>query len=121
MSAILLRSGFEVCVAKDGNEGLAVFQEEQPEVVITDLFMPDKEGIETIRELKKGSPKLKIIAMSGGSMVEGPDYLIAAKLLGADLALSKPFGSEELVNTVNKLLGKDIGNPGPQKNVGTQT
>lgn len=104
---ILHREGFEVSVATDGNDGMRVFFEVQPDVVITDLIMPDKEGIETIIELRKKSPELIIIAMSGGGRDDSRDYLPAAKSLGANATLYKPFESEELVNAINQLVGGD--------------
>ena len=91
-------------MAKDGVEGLSVFHQEQPDVVLTDLIMPDKEGIETIMDLRKISPNLVIIAMSGGSLNKGYDYLPAAQNLGANATLKKPFEAEELINAINQLI-----------------
>ncbi len=74
------------------------------DLVITDLIMPDKEGIETILELRKAYPKLKIIAMSGGGRVGPESYLKLALKLGAAAILDKPFDRDRLVALVRKVL-----------------
>jgi len=106
---ILLRqvmewSGYEVVEAADGRAGMLKQRKEQADLVITDLIMPEQEGLETITGLKKEYPELKIIAISGGGRI-GPDaYLPAAQELGADRVFSKPFDVRELANTVKELL-----------------
>jgi len=106
---ILLRqvmewAGYEVVEAADGREGMLKQRKEHADLVITDLIMPEQEGLETITGLKKEYPKLKIIAISGGGRI-GPDaYLPAAQELGADRVFSKPFDVRELANTVKELL-----------------
>jgi CheY-like chemotaxis protein len=74
------------------------------DLVITDLIMPGKEGIEAILELRKAYPKLKIIAMSGGGRVGPESYLKLALKLGAAAVLDKPFDRERLLTTVRKVL-----------------
>jgi DNA-binding response OmpR family regulator len=106
---ILLRqvmewAGYEVVEAADGRAGMLTQRREQADLVITDLIMPEQEGLETITGLKKEYPELKIIAISGGGRI-GPDaYLPAAQELGADRVFSKPFDVRELANTVKELL-----------------
>ena len=73
-------------------------------MIITDLIMPDKEGLETINELKKESPGIKIIAMSGGGTGRTGCHLDTAKLLGADATFEKPFARKELVKAIGELI-----------------
>ncbi len=95
----------DVLVAEDGQEGLQIVNSTlEIDLVITDLIMPGKEGIETILELKRDRPEIKILAISGGGKVGPHDYLTLAKGLGADLTLTKPFLKEDLCGAVNYLL-----------------
>ena len=103
IQALLQADGFEVVVAGDGEAALAAHQTRPADVVITDLFMPDKDGIETIVELKKLSPKLKIVAMSGWTSTQGSDYLRVAREIGATVTLQKPFDPQELSRVVRQL------------------
>jgi DNA-binding NtrC family response regulator len=102
---MLERAGFEVVLASNGNEGLALFNKTQVDLVITDIIMPEKEGLETIREMKKFQPDLKIIAMSGGGKITADNYLETAKIFGASRTLGKPFSQKQLVSTVQDLMG----------------
>jgi CheY-like chemotaxis protein len=101
---ILARVGHEVAEAADGEEGLAHMRARMPDLLITDILMPNKEGIETIREVRRLAPALPILVMSGnaGSAL----YMQMAKLLGAHAALAKPFRAVELVAAVEKLLAR---------------
>ena len=81
---------------------VSIFRRTRPALVITDLVMPDKEGIETIRELRQAAPTVPILAISRGT--NHPIYLRAATKLGATEALDKPFGNEELLAVVTRLL-----------------
>jgi DNA-binding response OmpR family regulator len=104
MIAIALKSvGHLVTEAEDGEEGLRKFKEEPPDIVITDLVMPHKEGLETITDLKKDDPALPIIAMSG-SRLDSHLYLDIAGRIGARVTLSKPFTMERLFAEVNKII-----------------
>jgi CheY-like chemotaxis protein len=101
----LEQSGYFVLEADNGNTGIAAFRQNPVDLVIVDLFMPGKEGIETIIELRKGYPELKILAISGGIPKYGPDNLLySAQLLGADCCLSKPFTVQQLLDVIEKLL-----------------
>jgi DNA-binding response OmpR family regulator len=101
---MLERKQFTVFAAADGEEGLNIWQNLNPDLVITDIIMPNKEGIETILELKRKNKQVKIIAISGGGRTNAQDNLRSAKLLGASLTLSKPFESDELLAAVRSLL-----------------
>jgi CheY-like chemotaxis protein len=102
---MLERAKHTVIEAEDGERGLTVFAEQDPAIVITDLLMPKKEGIETIQEIRRLRPDAKIIAMSGSEDVRGnSQYLDAAKRLGADAVLAKPFQSAALAAVVDQLL-----------------
>jgi DNA-binding response OmpR family regulator len=100
----LRRAGCEVLSAADGAAALQLYQEHPVDLVITDLIMPGKEGLETIMELRRLRHDLKIIAMSGGGHVGPEDYLSVAAQLGATITLSKPFSAQELLETVKGLL-----------------
>ena len=101
---MLAKVGYEVRQAGDGNQALEVCAQFGPDLVLTDIIMPDKEGLETIQELLEICPGMKIIAMSGGVMF-GPDsYLPLAQKLGAKATLQKPFMREELISTINQVL-----------------
>ncbi len=98
--------GHAVAEARDGKKGVALYEREATDVVITDLIMPEKEGIETIVELRRKSPGVKIIAMSGGGRVTPNDYLEIARKMGAKRVLSKPFSNEALAAAINEVLAE---------------
>jgi DNA-binding response OmpR family regulator len=100
----LEQEGFVVHEAGNGNEGLTRIALAIPDVVITDILMPDKEGIETILELRRRYPTIRIIAISGGGRTGNKDFLRTAKHLGADRTLAKPFGLTELLKLVREVL-----------------
>ncbi len=101
--AVLTRAGHEVLEAGNGKDGVQVFNDEPCEVVITDIIMPEKDGIETILDLRRDHPNLKVIAISGGGRSTPDNYLHSAKLLGADRAIRKPFTNEEILSAVAEL------------------
>jgi DNA-binding response OmpR family regulator len=103
IKALLQADGFDVAVAADGDAALASHRLRPADVVVTDLFMPDKDGIETIIELKKLYPSVKIIAMSGWTSTRGSDYLQVAREIGAAVTLQKPFDPQELSRVVREL------------------
>jgi len=106
MRRVLEKAGHVVTEAEDGEAGLALLEEELPDMVVTDLLMPEKEGIETILEMRQSFPDLPVLAVSGadGGVEEGP--LLDARLLGADSTLSKPFSLEEFLEAVEDVLRK---------------
>jgi len=101
---ILTKAGHAVVEADDGKRGLIEFARECPDLVICDILMPNKEGLETIRELRQTKSAVPILAISGGGRLGTSDFLRFAKGLGANAALSKPFSADEIVETVGSLL-----------------
>lgn len=96
--------GHEVSVAENGHDGLRRFEERPFTLVICDILMPEKEGIETIREIKKKSPDTQIIAISGGGCSGNLEFLKMAQSLGADCTIRKPFEIEVMERTISDLL-----------------
>ena len=97
--------GFEVLQARDGQEAMNHLDEgKQPLVVITDLIMPRKEGLEVILEIRKLHPGIRLIAMSGGGRSKAADFLQMAARLGADAIMPKPIDIAELEKTVRDLM-----------------
>jgi CheY-like chemotaxis protein len=104
---ILETEGYKVTDSADGNAALDLCRKQPPELIITDLIMPDKEGIETIIELKRDFPDVKIIAISGGGRITANEYLELAETFGANMTLSKPISRDELLTAVGAVLGSD--------------
>ena len=101
----LEEAGYEVSEAANGEEGIKRYREKPAELVIADIIMPKKEGIETMMELKRDFPDVKIIAVSGGGVVDPKDYLEGAKLIGGAMrTFAKPFKKEELLQAITELL-----------------
>ena len=100
---MLQGAGFIVVRAADGDKGLKLMKEGKVDLIITDIIMPVKEGIETIREIHAYDAALPIIAVSGGGHGAG-NYLRMAQALGATEVLAKPFGQEELLGAVKRCL-----------------
>ncbi len=96
--------GYTVTEASNGREGLKRYHENPADLIITDIIMPDKEGTETIMELKKENPAIKIIAMSGGGKNKPDGYLHTAKLLGAKQTFEKPIRKDALLEAIKKLI-----------------
>jgi len=103
---ILERKGYQTLAAPDGRRGLNIFRSEQPDLVITDIIMPEKEGLETIREIHDERPGAKILAISGGGRIGNMDFLEFAGKLGACEILPKPFDPAELLDHVGRCLGR---------------
>jgi DNA-binding response OmpR family regulator len=103
LRTILQSKGYEVVEAANGEAGLRIFQSMPVDLVMTDILMPEKEGLSTIMDLKKTKPGLKIIAMSGGALKSG-HYLSVARKFGADRVLEKPFHIDAVLEAVEALL-----------------
>lgn len=107
LTRILQAGGHEVVSASDGRKGVALFKMNPAEVVITDIYMPNQEGLATIMELRKAYPDLKIIAMSGGGARATMDVLPVAAALGAGHTLRKPFTPAEVAALMADVLGEN--------------
>ena len=112
---MLERAGHEVDTALNGKEGMEIFKENKPDLLITDIIMPEREGLETIFELRKNYPELKIIAISGGGRIGPNGYLPGAKLFGADMVFQKPLDQKEFMKAVSKLLNESEGKNFPMQ------
>ncbi|HTV90484.1 MAG TPA: response regulator [Stellaceae bacterium] len=106
VARMLRRWGYDVAVAEDGRRGLALFHDIEPRLVITDIIMPDQDGIETIREIRRVRPDAQIIAMSGCGRLGNLDFLNIAAKLGAGEVISKPFEPATLRDCVTRCLAK---------------
>jgi CheY-like chemotaxis protein len=104
---MLEQAGYDVVEARNGCEGVQRFRAMPPDLVITDIFMPEQEGLETIRILRQTCPAIKIIAISGGGQKRTLNFLSVAEKLGAQRTLWKPFRRQELLEAVRELLGED--------------
>jgi DNA-binding response OmpR family regulator len=104
LRTILERAGHVVDEAGDGNQALRAFAAERPDLVITDIVMPDREGIETIAQLRGENPGVPIIAMSGGGSAGSTLFLELARQLGATRTLNKPIRQAELLAAVDACL-----------------
>ncbi|MDP6175052.1 MAG: response regulator [Rhodospirillales bacterium] len=100
----LSRAGHEMFEAADGSDGLSVFGLKRPDMVITDIFMPGMDGLETTRILLEIDPNLRIMAMSGGGPSQRMEYLEHAQTFGACGIIAKPFLPSELVAKVDEML-----------------
>lgn len=106
---MLSRKGFDVVTADNGRIALQKLERSPVELVITDIFMPELDGIEFIAEVNKIKPDLKIIAISGGySFIRPEQYLSIAKNLGAVTILEKPVKSHKLIQTINDILDAEL-------------
>ena len=101
---ILEPEGHSVTEAPDGQVGVRICPEKHPELVITNIIMPEKDGLETIRELKRDYPDLKIIAISGCDNGDKKGYLSLAEAYGAAHTFEKPFDPDELRHCVSEML-----------------
>lgn len=100
----LNRHGHDTLTAENGLVGMQLFESDSFDLVITDIIMPEQEGLETISQLKGRNPRTGILVISGGGSITADDYLKLALALGADAALAKPFNLSELDRTVNDML-----------------
>ena len=100
----LSRHRFTVLEAENGKEAIAHFKPSLTDLVITDLIMPEEDGLKVIMRLREMKPSIKIIAISGGGKASPGSYLNLAKALGADAVYSKPFSVGEMINKIEELL-----------------
>lgn len=102
---VLESQGYEVLEAPDGSAGTRLYRREPCDLIITDILMPEQEGIQTIRELRRDFPDVKVIAISGGGKaMSDTDCLHLAAVLGAQRTFSKPLDMKELLKSVQELL-----------------
>jgi CheY-like chemotaxis protein len=101
---MLQAGGHDVTEAENGQQALSCLEHHQVDVVVTDIIMPEKNGLETISEIRRKYPNIRIIAVSGGARPYGPGALNAAETLGANGSLAKPFGQKEILDLVDQLL-----------------
>jgi len=104
LTLMLEREGYEIIEAADGVAGIKIYRQNPADLIITDLIMPNKDGIGMIIDLRKEFPDVKIIAMSGGGLNKPDGYLKGAKKLGAACTLTKPIDREEMLNAVRETL-----------------
>ena len=104
MAEAFSRAGAVVAVAPDGALGMQQFTKSRPDLVVTDIIMPDKEGIETIAEMRAFAPALPILAISGGGRVKAGEFLSLARSLGATDVMAKPFRTQDLLDKAAELL-----------------
>ncbi|MCK5042185.1 MAG: response regulator [Sphingomonadales bacterium] len=97
-------AGHNVSSANDGDKGIEIIKDTKPNLVITDIVMPTKEGMETIIDIKKFNSDTKIIAISGQGWSSGVSYLEMAERLGANATISKPFTRQDLMDTVAEVM-----------------
>jgi DNA-binding response OmpR family regulator len=104
LKVILEREGYEVSAAADGKQAVRLFRGKPSDLIITDIIMPEQEGLKTIFDLRQQHPEVRIIAISGGGQYGLGNYLDAAVALGADETFAKPFDRVELLKAVRTLL-----------------
>jgi len=102
---MLTENGHQTVEACDGAEGLELFNESKFDIVITDIIMPNVEGIETIIKLKKSHPAVNIIAVSGGGRISAVNHLSLAEKFDVNKTLAKPFRKDDLLKAVDEILG----------------
>lgn len=114
VTRVLETMGHEVVSASNGRDGVALYLQERPDLVLTDLFMPETDGFAAIRAVKQHDPSTKVICMSAGAGPMSSDSPLQGNVLrhaakaGADIGLAKPFTRDILENAVNALLPHDL-------------
>lgn len=104
LKQLLENEGYEVILASDGNSGIKQFQQRKPNLVICDIIMPEKEGLETISLLQEIQPGIPIIAVSGGGRIGPETYLELAQIMGARKTFTKPLVNREFLAVVAECL-----------------
>lgn len=103
LKSLLEREGHNVSTASNGSDAVSIFRSEPTDLIITDIIMPEKGGLEFIIELRQEFPDVKIIAISGGGRIGAKDYLQLAKAVGANSILAKPFSRTEILDSIKKV------------------
>jgi two-component system, chemotaxis family, chemotaxis protein CheY len=106
LRVVLEAARYDVIEAADGKAGLRLYREQGADLVLVDIFMPERDGLEVIRALRAEIPQPKIVAMSGGGQTGQIDILRAAAAFGASRTLRKPFEPHELLTAMRELLGE---------------
>ncbi len=112
---LLRKHGYEVVGAPDGEQGLRLFANQSFDLVITDIVMPNQEGLGTIRKIRQANPNLPIIAISGGGIIGPAQYLDIARKLGVRHAFAKPFESAPFLDAVRQCLTEKVPGDAPDK------
>jgi CheY-like chemotaxis protein len=113
LASALQRTGHKVWVADNGKEGLKLLSQHAIDLMITDIVMPEQDGIETIQLARRANPQLRVITISGDAPRHAELYLSMTEKLGADRTLLKPFRLDALLTAVQEVLQIDRGAPGP--------
>lgn len=108
LATVLIREGYTVDTAVNGQEGMEKFEKDPARLIVTDIIMPKMEGIETIKKLREKYTDLKIIVISGGGRAGNLDFLAVAKKLGADISLHKPFSRAQIVQAAKTLMADGV-------------
>jgi len=108
LKELLEGDGYAIRLAANGDEALEACREARPDLVLTDLVMPGKDGLELLLELKRSDPDLPVVAISGGSAASADNYLRVAKVIGAADILEKPFRGADLSAAVRRVLGTGV-------------
>ena len=98
--------GYIVDTAEDGEQAFQMFKQYEYDLIVTDIIMPEKEGVYTIQDIRRFDKNIPIIAFSGGGRLGPESYLPASKMLGADYCFAKPVDNDELLNTIKKCLSQ---------------
>ena len=106
LHTIFERAGYETTMATNGQDGLTKFRARPADLIILDMIMPEKGGIDVLAEFRQTQPEVKIIAISGGVWGNDTDYLKTLEDLGADYCLAKPIGRDKLLEVVARLLAQ---------------
>jgi YesN/AraC family two-component response regulator len=104
MERLLRKAGYDAQLAENGVEAMKMHRENPMDLVITDIIMPEKEGMEVITEFRREYPSVKLIAISGGGRIGPANYLKMAKLLGAERTFAKPVDTSQLLSAIEELL-----------------
>jgi CheY-like chemotaxis protein len=104
LKTTLVRRKYSIQEASNGMEAITKFKPAMTDLVITDLIMPDEDGLKVIMRLKEMKPDIKIVAISGGGKAGPANYLSLARALGADVVLPKPFSINDLISKIEFLI-----------------